>query len=74
MRLQLQATALGLQMHPMSQAIQEFAEMKPLYERLHRLTVGQPAERETVQMFCRIGYCSAQQHAPRREVDAIIRA
>jgi len=74
MRLQLQATALGLQMHPMSQAIQEFAEMKPLYERLHRLTLGQPAERETVQMFCRIGYCSDQQHAPRREVDAIIRA
>ncbi|MEO6743557.1 MAG: twin-arginine translocation pathway signal protein [Caldimonas sp.] len=74
MRLQLQATALGLQMHPMSQAIQEFAEMKPLYERLHQLTVGQPAERETVQMFCRIGYCSEQQHAPRRGVDAIIRA
>jgi nitroreductase len=74
MRLQLEATALGLQMHPMSQAIQEFAEMKPLYERLHRLTVDQPAERETVQMFCRIGYCSDQQHTPRRDVDAIIRA
>ena len=74
MRLQLQATALGLQMHPMSQAIQEFAEMKPLYDRLHQLTVGQPAERETVQMFCRIGYCSEQQHSPRRGVDAIIRA
>ena len=74
MRLQLQATTLGLQMHPMSQAIQEFAEMKPLYDRLHQLTVGQPAERETVQMFCRIGYCSEQQHAPRRGVDAIIRA
>jgi nitroreductase len=74
MRLQLEATALGLQMHPMSQAIQEFTEMKPLYERLHRLTVDQPAERETVQMFCRIGYCSDQQHTPRRDVDAIIRA
>ncbi len=74
MRLQLQATALGLQMHPMSQAIQEFPEMKPLYDRLHQLTVGQPAERETVQMFCRIGYCSEQQHSPRRGVDAIIRA
>ena len=48
--------------------------MKPLYERLHRLTVDQPAERETVQMFCRIGYCSDQQHTPRRDVDAIIRA
>jgi hypothetical protein len=48
--------------------------MKPLYDRLHQLTVGQPAERETVQMFCRIGYCSEQQHSPRRGVDAIIRA
>lgn len=74
MRLQLQATALGLQVHPMSQAPQEFAEMKPHYERLHQLVTGKPAEVETVQMFCRIGYCEAQPHAPRRGVDAIIRA
>ena len=73
-RLQLQATALGLQMHPMSQAPQEFEEMRPHYERLHALTVQQPADVETVQMFCRIGYCADQQHTPRRGVDAIIRA
>ena len=74
LRLQLQATALGLQMHPMSQAPQEFAEMKPHYDKLHALLVGRPASVETVQMFCRIGYCDAQQHTPRRGVDAIIRA
>ncbi len=74
MRLQLQATALGLQMHPMSQAPQEFPEMKPHYERLHELVAGRPAAVETVQMFCRIGYCAEQPHAPRRGVDAIIRA
>ena len=73
-RLQLQATALGLQMHPMSQAPQEFAEMKPLYDRLHALTVGRPADQRTVQMLCRIGHCAPQPHTPRRGVDAIIRA
>ena len=73
-RLQLQATALGLQMHPMSQAPQEFVEMQPHYDRLHMLVTGKPADVETVQMFCRIGYCAPQPHAPRRGVDAIIRA
>jgi nitroreductase len=74
MRLQLKATELGLQMHPMSQAPQEFAEMKPHYDRLHTLLVGKPANEETVQMFCRIGYCAEQPRTPRRGVDAIMRA
>jgi nitroreductase len=73
MRLQLKATELGLQVHPMSQAPQEFDEMKPHYERMHALLLGKPASEETVQMFCRIGYCADQQHTPRRGVDAIIR-
>ena len=73
-RQQLKATELGLQMHPMSQAPQEFAEMKAHHERLHALTVGKPAADETVQMLCRIGYCAAQPHTPRRGLDAIIRA
>jgi nitroreductase len=74
MRLQLQATAMGLQMHPMSQAPQEFAEMKPHHERLHALLLGKPATEEVVQMLCRVGYCAEQAHTPRRGVDAIIRA
>jgi len=73
MRLQLKATELGLQMHPMSQAPQEFPEMKHHHERLHELLLGQPASVETVQMFCRIGYCEPQQHTPRRGVEAIVR-
>jgi hypothetical protein len=73
MRLQLQATSLGLQMHPMSQAPQEFPEMKPHYDRLHQLLVGRPASEETVQLFCRVGYCAEQPHSPRRGVDAVIR-
>jgi hypothetical protein len=59
-------------MHPMSQAPQEFPEMKPHYDRLHALTVGKPAGEETVQMFSRIGYCAETQHTPRRGVDAIL--
>ena len=74
MRLQLKATKLGLQMHPMSQALQEFAEMKPYYDRLHLLLVGRPATMETVQMLCRVGYGKDSQHAPRRDLSAIIRA
>jgi hypothetical protein len=73
MRMQLKATELGLQVHPMSQAIQEFAEMRPVYDRLHGLLLGRPAAEETVQMFCRIGYAPAQQHTPRRGVEAIVR-
>jgi hypothetical protein len=74
MRLQLEATAMGLQVHPMSQASQEFAEMRPYYVRLHSLLLGRLAEVETVQMFCRVGYCAEAPRTPRRGVDAIIRA
>ena len=71
-RQQLKATELGLQMHPMSQAPQEFAAMTPYYEQLHALTVGKAASDETVQMFSRIGYCADTQHTPRRGVEAIV--
>ena len=76
-RLQLQATALGVGMHPMSQALQEFAEMAPHYERAHQLMLGRAApktvEDETVQMFCRLGYTAAPAPAtPRRPLAAFI--
>jgi len=74
MRLQLKATELGLQVHPMSQAPEEFVEMRPHYEKLHALLVGMPAEQCTVQMFCRVGYCAETGHAPRRELASIVRA
>jgi len=74
LRSQLRGTALRLQMHPTSQAPQEFAAMKPWYDRLHPLVLGKPAEQETVQMFCRIGYCADQQHMPRRPPEGFLRA
>lgn len=78
-RLQLQATALGVGMHPMSQALQEFAEMAPHYERVHQLILGRPAPRKpqdaTVQMFCRIGYPESEAPAtPRRALAQFVRA
>jgi len=77
-RLQLQATALGVGMHPMSQALQEFAEMAPHYERVHQLVLGQPAPRTphdaTVQMFCRMGYAPDPAPAtPRRPLAKFVR-
>lgn len=76
-RLQLQATALGVGMHPMSQALQEFAEMAPHYERAHQLMLGRAApktaEDETVQMFCRLGYTATPAPAtPRRPLGAFV--
>ena len=72
MRLQLKATELGLQVHPMSQAPQEFPEMRPYYDQMHQMLLGKAATDETVQMFCRIGYCAAQQHVPRRPLDGFL--
>ncbi|MBI2768202.1 MAG: twin-arginine translocation pathway signal protein [Burkholderiales bacterium] len=78
-RLQLKATELGLGLHPMSQALQEFPEMAAHYASVHQLLIGKPAPRseadETVQMFCRIGYPAAEVlPSPRREVSALLRA
>lgn len=70
-RQQLQATALGVGLHPMSQALQEFPEMAPHCEQVHRMLLGLSASRDaqtpTLQMLCRLGYPVAPAPAaPRR--------
>ena len=72
-RQQLQAIQLGLQMHPMSQAPQEFAEMRPQYQRLHELLTGRADGAATVQMFSRIGHSAPVEPSPRRPLDSLLR-
>lgn len=52
-RLNLQTTALGLSLQPVSQALQEYSEMSEQYAAAHRLLANQG---ETVQMLGRLGY------------------
>lgn len=62
-RLHLQATALGLSMQPLSQALQEFPEMEEVYTELHDF-VGRRAP-SRVQGLFRFGYAPAPPPAPR---------
>lgn len=62
LRLNLETTRLGLALHPVSQALQEFEEMKPHYRRAHEL-LAKPGE--TVQMLGRLGYGPATPPSPR---------
>jgi hypothetical protein len=63
-RMHLQATALGLALQPWSQALQEYAEMEPLFSRVQSET-GASAD-APVQMLMRIGYGPTIGPAPRR--------
>lgn len=62
LRLNLTTTALGLSLHPVSQALQEFAEMKPHYDEAHRLLAEAG---HTVQMLGRLGFGPAVPPSPR---------
>lgn len=62
LRLNLQATALGLGLHPLSQALQEFPEMAPLHRALHERLAPDGGR---VQMLGRIGYGPAVNPSPR---------
>jgi hypothetical protein len=62
LRLNLATTALGLALHPVSQALQEFPEMAPHYAEAHR-RLARPGE--TVQMLGRLGYGPVVPRSPR---------
>lgn len=62
LRLNLKTTGLGLALHPVSQALQEYAEMKPHYQQVHSLLAQ---EGETVQMLGRLGYGPLLPRTPR---------
>ena len=74
-RLNLAGTALGLAMHPTSQALQEYPEVQSQYASIHTLLQA-PTPGHTVQMLARLGYptpgVKSAAPAPRRGLDALI--
>lgn len=72
-RQHLLATAAGVDMHPLSQALQEFDAMRGPYAAVHRALGVDPAL-GTVQMLSRAGYSSTPGGpTPRRELAALLR-
>jgi Nitroreductase family len=70
-RVALTATSLGVAQHPMSQILEEYADMATLQRELHEL-LGVP-EGHTVQMLFRLGHAEPVVHAPRRALGDIAR-
>jgi hypothetical protein len=68
-RINLAGTALGIGMQPLSQALQEFPEMAPLYARAHEMLAPDGG---TVQMWARLGYGPSVGPSPRWPLDAKI--
>lgn len=62
LRLNLMTTSLGLALHPVSQCLQEFPEMREHYQKAHTLLVKSG---ETVQMLGRLGYGPKTGRTPR---------
>ncbi len=71
-RVQLAATAQGLAMQPLQQALQEYPEQAKPYADIRRL-LDAPVPTHTVQMWARVGYAPPVGPAPRRGLEAHIR-
>jgi hypothetical protein len=67
-RIHQAAAQRGLAFHPLSQALQEFPEMAPAYDRAHEILSHQPGA--TVQMLARLGYAKAPPPSPREALEA----
>ncbi|MEM7522272.1 MAG: twin-arginine translocation pathway signal protein, partial [Pseudomonadota bacterium] len=67
LRLNLTTTGLGLSLHPVSQALQEYEEMAEHYAATHEM-LGNPGE--TVQMLGRLGYGPEVPRSPRWALEA----
>jgi hypothetical protein len=72
-RQHLQATAAGVDMHPLSQALQEFPEMRGPFAAVHKLLGVEPG-RGAVQMLARVGFSTQPAGpSPRRDLGAMVR-
>ncbi|MGL4727454.1 MAG: Acg family FMN-binding oxidoreductase [Bosea sp. (in: a-proteobacteria)] len=68
LRANLMATKLGLSVQPISQAVQEYPEMKAEFDNVHRLVGAKPGQR--VQMLARLGYSATVEPTPRWPLEA----
>jgi hypothetical protein len=71
-RVQLAATAHGVVMQPLQQALQEYPEVAAPYAAIRELLQA-PAPQRTVQMWARVGFAEPVAPAPRRRLDDLIR-
>jgi nitroreductase len=69
-RMNLKATELGIGMHPLSQALQEFAEMAELHKTMRQELAIAPGH--TAQMLMRVGYGPQAQPKPRRALESLL--
>lgn len=67
LRVNLAATALGLGLQPLSQALQEYPEMAPHHRRAHEMLAPSGG---TVQMLGRLGFGPAVPRGPRWPLEA----
>jgi hypothetical protein len=70
-RANLKANLLGIDMHPMSQSLQEYAEVSKPFKAVHQLLGAKGDER--VQMLARIGYGNPVDPAPRWPLEEHLR-
>lgn len=68
-RTNLATTGLGVSLHPMSQALQEYPEMKSIYDETQKLLAPDGG---TVQMLGRLGYAARVAPSPRWPIEAKI--
>lgn len=67
LRINLAATAAGIGIQPLSQALQEFPEMESCYAEAHQMLAPSGG---TVQMLARLGYAAAVAPSPRWPLEA----
>lgn len=68
-RTNLATTGVGVSLHPMSQALQEYPEMKAIYDETQKLLAPSGG---TVQMLGRLGYAARVAPSPRWPIEAKI--
>jgi hypothetical protein len=70
-RVQLAATAYGLSMQPLQQALQEYPEQSQTHAQINEL-IHASSSKLTIQMWGRVGFASPVEPAPRRDLDSLL--